>query len=178
MDKTVSFSWAATQAWFENFIPQLIAAGAIFVGLWLLAVVVKRLLKRIACKCDEQRRDIVLLLAQVSKTVLMIIAIISALGTLGINVTAMVAGLGLTGFALSFALKDVLSNALAGVMILFYQPFVRGEVITVAGFTGTVHSIDLRYTTLLTEKGKSLIPNSKLFTENVLVHDPTAQESS
>ena len=43
------------------------------------------------------------------------------LGILGVDIAALVAGLGLTGFALGFTLKDALSNLLAGILILFYQ---------------------------------------------------------
>ena len=70
--------------------------------------------------------------ARAVRTTLIVIGFISALGTLGIDVTAMVAGLGLTGFALGFALKDVLSNAVAGVLILFYRPFALGDRIVVS----------------------------------------------
>jgi len=77
-------------------------------------------------------------------------------------VSAIVTGLGLTGFALGFAFRDSLSNILAGVLIVMYQPFHRNDHIAVAGFEGTVDGIDLRYTTLTAEDKKLLIPNSLL----------------
>ena len=58
-----------------------------------------------------------------------------SLGTLGINVSALVAGLGLTGFALGFAFRDALSNVLAGVMILLYHPFHRGDCANITGLS-------------------------------------------
>ena len=91
------------------------------------------------------------------------------MGTLGVNIGAMVAGLGLTGFALGLALRDILSNVVSGVLVLLYRPFKRDDRITVSGFEGTVVSVDLRYTILKTENGKVLIPNATLFTQNVLV---------
>ena len=148
---------------------RFLIALAILVAFWLSGVITKRVLHNIARKIDEQRRDVLRILGQALHTALIIIGLISSLGTLGVNVSAMVAGLGLTGFALSFALKDVLSNALAGVMILFYQPFSRGQEIKVAGLQGRVGTIDLRYTELEAEEGKILIPNAKLFTESVTV---------
>ena len=86
---------------------------------------------------------------------------------MGINVSALVAGLGLTGFAVGFALKDVLSNFLAGVLILLYRPFRLNHYIAVAGSEGIVTEIDLRYTTLQKERQKFLIPNSVLFTNSI-----------
>ena len=94
---------------------------------------------------------------------------LTALGTVGINVSALVAGLGLTGFAVGFAFKDTLSNILSGVLILLYRPFIIGDKIKIADFEGEVISIDLRYTTLNAETGRVLIPNSKCFTDPVTV---------
>ena len=51
------------------------------------------------------------------------LGVITALGTIGVDVTGLVAGFGLTGFAVGFAMKDALANLLAGVMILLYRPF-------------------------------------------------------
>ena len=109
------------------------------------------------------------LLARTSKVALVIFGIITALGTVGINVSALVAGLGLTGFALGFALKDALSNLLAGVLILSYRPFRQGDRIEMSGYQGTVANIDFRYTTLQTEEKTILLPNSNLFTNAVVV---------
>ena len=99
----------------------------------------------------------------------MVLGFITALGTLGINVTALVAGLGLTGFALGFALKDTISNMLSGILILLYRPFRIGNTIKISGFEGEVVVIDLRYTELSSEGSKILIPNSKLFTDPITV---------
>ena len=68
-----------------------------------------------------------------------------------------------------FALKDALSNTLAGVLILIYQPFRRGDHIIISGFDGTVEQIDLRYTTLTSAGDKILIPNSTMFTNPIKV---------
>ena len=99
------------------------------------------------------------------------------MGTAGIDVSALVAGLGLTGFALGFAFRDVLSNVLAGVLILMYRPFRRGDRIAVSGLEGTVTGIDLRYTILENDGKTILIPNSNLFT-NPIVVTPVAPSAS
>jgi small-conductance mechanosensitive channel len=84
-------------------------------------------------------------------------------------VSALVAGLGLTGFALGFALKDTISNLISGVLILLYKPFQIGNRIKISGYEGIVVSIDLRYTELDAESCKILIPNSNLFTNPIEV---------
>ena len=86
--------------------------------------------------------------------------------------SALVAGLGLTGFALGFAFRDILSNVLAGVLLLIYRPFGYGDHISVTGLDGTVTHIDMRYTVLHDEGKTVLIPNSNLFTNPIVVSRP------
>jgi small-conductance mechanosensitive channel len=101
---------------------------------------------------------------------LLVFGWVTALGTLGLDVTALVAGLGLTGFALGFALRDIISNTLAGVLILLFRPFHRGDHVSVAGAEGVVSEVDLRYTTLVVdEETRVLVPNSTLFTNAIRV---------
>ena len=72
-------------------------------------------------------------------------------------------------FSLGYALKDSISNLLAGILILIYRPFGINNKVKVDKNEGTVIHIDLRYTTLENETGKILIPNSKLFTDPITV---------
>jgi small conductance mechanosensitive channel len=149
------------------FMPKVVIALIIFVVFWVAGNLFRRMVRQIGAKTDPRHRDALRLLGQTTKITLISIGTISALGTLGVNVSAMVAGLGLTGFALGFALKDALSNLLAGVMILVYRPFKEGDQINVSGFEGCVTRIDLRYTTLQGTGSKILIPNSVLFTNTI-----------
>jgi small-conductance mechanosensitive channel len=109
------------------------------------------------------------LLASIARISLIVLGLITALGTLGVNITGIVAGLGLTGFALGFALKDVLANFLAGILILLYRPFMLKDYIKVGDLEGTVAEIDLRYTTLEGQGKKYLIPNSVLLTNSIIL---------
>lgn len=152
------------------FAPKLGAGLLVLLAFWIAGDIAKSLLWRAGNKADPEKQDVIQLLAQSIKVALIAVGAISALGTLGINVAAMVAGLGLTGFALGFALKDMLSNLLAGVLILAYRPFRRGDRIAVAGFEGTVTGIDLRYTILQGEQQQILIPNSVLLTNSITLH--------
>ena len=104
------------------------------------------------------------------KITLTLVGIITAIGTLGVDISALVAGLGLTGFAVGFALKDTITNMLSGVLILLYKPFTIKQRIQVANFDGIVVGIDLRYTQLDKDGDKILIPNSKLFTDPITVY--------
>ncbi len=107
------------------------------------------------------------LVSGVAKVSILAFGTVTALGTLGINVSALVAGLGLSGFALGFALKDTISNLLSGVLILVYHPFDIGDFIVVSGEEGKVAHIDFRYTTLENNEKIILIPNSMVFSKTV-----------
>lgn len=94
---------------------------------------------------------------------------ISFLGTIGVDISALVTGLGLTGFAVGLALKDVISNVIAGIMLIIYRPFAKGDLLEVKSFRGTVNSVDLRYTTLDNDGQRIFIPNSLMFKETITV---------
>jgi len=149
-------------------VPRVIGVVVILVIFFILAKIVKRIIIRTAerLKLDG---NLTSLLARISNITLIIFGFVTALGTLGVNVSALVAGLGLTGFALGYAMKDTISNLLSGVLILLYRPFEIGNRIKVSGYEGIVISIDLRYTALDSEGNKVLIPNSKLFTDPITV---------
>ncbi len=156
-------------------IARSITAIGILVAFWLVAPVTHALVVRAFRSCAIISEDLVSLIASVIKMGLLIFGVITALGTAGINVSALVAGLGLTGFALGFAFRDVLSNVLAGFLILLYRPFGHGDLINVTGLEGTVLHIDLRYTTLNAADKRILIPNSNLFTNPIIITKTGAQ---
>ena len=148
--------------------PKVVISVCILLIFWILAKVANRAIIKISRQL-ELDASLATLLARTAKITLIIFGFITALGTLGVNVSGLVAGLGLTGFALGFALKDTISNLLAGVLILVYRPFGIGNHIKISGYEGTVVSIDLRYTELEGEGNKILIPNSKIFTDPITV---------
>jgi len=149
-------------------VPKVIGVVVIFVAFFILAKIVKRMITKAAerSKFDE---NLTSLFTRTSSITLIIFGFVTAIGTLGVNVSALVAGLGLTGFALGFALKDTISNLLSGILILLYRPFEIGSRIKISGYEGIVISISLRYTELDSEENKVLIPNSKLFTDPITV---------
>lgn len=153
-------------------------ALAVLVAFFLVSAAVAALIRRVAPRTGADRAALLELGARVASVAIKVLGVVTALGTLGVDVSALVAGLGLTGFALGFALKDSLSNLLAGAMILFYRPFKRGAHITVSGLEGVVKDIDLRYTTLETSERRILLPNSALLTNPIIVHLAKAEQVS
>jgi small conductance mechanosensitive channel len=93
------------------------------------------------------------------------------LSQLGINVAALVAGLGIAGIALGFAAKDSLENFIAGMTILLDRPFSVGDWVTVEGFYGKVVSISLRSTRIRTPNNQTVVfPSLHMVTRAVVNH--------
>jgi small conductance mechanosensitive channel len=164
---------AAWQDLFDKgllFLPRLAVGLVIFLVLWLLGAGLQRVVSRAA----GNRLDpgLTYFLSRTAKLSFVVFGAVTALGTLGVDVTALVTGLGLTGFAVGFALKDIISNALSGILILVYKPFRHGDLITVSEQTGKVAEINLRYTVLDSEDKTVFVPNSNLFTNVVIVSKP------
>jgi small-conductance mechanosensitive channel len=86
----------------------------------------------------------------------------------GLDPQAVVTGLGLTGVALGFALKDILSNLVSGMLVLLMRTFEIGDQIVVGPTEGTVERIELRATHIRTYDGRLvLVPNAEVFTSRV-----------
>ncbi len=91
------------------------------------------------------------------------------LAQLGVNVTAIVAGLGITGLVLGFAAKDTLENFISGVTILLDRPFVVNDVIRIEEVYGSVHEISLRSTRVLTLGQRTLVvPNTLMINQKLI----------
>lgn len=103
-------------------------------------------------------------------------ASMTALGTLGIDMTPVLTGIGITGFTIGFALKEITTNFLSGVMLVFGKPFRKGQWLKVLGpsgqqqLEGEVQSIDARYVLLRTkDRGVVMIPSVVVYTNPILV---------
>jgi small conductance mechanosensitive channel len=152
---------------FLEFLPSLISGLVIFIVSLYLAGLVSKLLRR-ALEMRESDPEITLFLTKITRWSIIILGVFAALQQVGFNLSAFLAGLGILGFTVGFALQDVSKNFVAGLLLLLQQPFDIGDVIEVSDFTGTVLDVDLRATKLKTLDGKQvLIPNADVFTSPI-----------
>jgi len=163
---SIAETWAKMAEAALAYMPVVAVSLAVFLVFWIAGRAADRMIRRffVSRRIDP---DVIGLLAESAKIALLVFGALTALGTLGVNVTAMVAGLGLTGLALGLALKEIVSNALAGVLILVYKPFKRNDEIGVLTFQGSVVEVNLRYTTIQSATGRVFIPNTILLTNAV-----------
>lgn len=105
------------------------------------------------------------LLHRMINVALWIIGVIVVLQNVGYNISALVAGLGVGGVAVAFALQNILIDIFASLSIYFDKPFQVGDFITVGNDTGVVKKIGMKSTRIQTLQGQELIVSNKELTE-------------
>lgn len=103
------------------------------------------------------------------KTILLFVALIIVLGSLGISVSSLVAALSVVGVAFSLAIQGFLSNVFGGIQIISNKPFRIGDFVDAGGESGVVKEVGLFYTKLDTADKKLIqIPNSAIANSNII----------
>lgn len=149
------------------FIPKLILALIIFLLTLYLAKVGYRYVQNYATNRNVNQ-EVSLLLARVTQIAIIVLGTIWSLSAVDFNVTGFVAGLGIAGFTIGFALKDVAENFVAGILLLIQQPFKIGDAVEVADYSGTVTNIEIRSTTIRTFDGLLVImPNAQIYSNPI-----------
>lgn len=101
--------------------------------------------------------------------VLLAVVILAALDQLGVDTTSALAALGVVGLAVGLAVKDSLSNFVAGVMVALFQPFKLGHFVEAASTSGTVMDVGMFNTTLLTPDNKRVVvPNRLIYNDTII----------
>jgi small conductance mechanosensitive channel len=109
---------------------------------------------------------IVMLAVRVVRLLVFLVALLQALEKLSVPIGPALAGIGVAGVGVGFALQGVLSNLVAGLTIIFTKPFRIGEWVEIAGVSGQVKTIELFSTTLMyTDLSRVVIPNRKIVGE-------------
>ncbi len=153
----------------------VIQAILVFAAFVVVSLIIDRFLKQVAARFDSAASESFRLISNSQRVVLIFIGAVLALSKLGFDVGALVAGLGLTGFALGLALKDAISNLIAGIMIVLYKPIKLGNKIDITGSKGTVVDLNLRYITVKDEGVTHLVPNSLFLNNKVSIIDEDKQ---
>jgi small conductance mechanosensitive channel len=165
--------WAVEKG--PNVILRVVVLLVILALFKLLATLTRRVLRRLFATSKVRLSLLAqdMLLSVSSKTILAL-GLLVGLSQLGVSLGPVLAGLGVAGFILGFALQESLSNFAAGAMILFYRPFDVGDMVEAAGVFGRVSSMSLVSTTILTFDNQTLIvPNRKIWGD--VIKNVTAQ---
>jgi len=144
---------------------KLVIFVLILVVFALLARIVKRIVSRtLASSRVHASKLLQALLVSFAGKAIFLIGILIALAQLGIKIGPVLAGLGIVGFIVGFALQETLSNFAAGVMILIYRPFDVGDAVETGGISGKVKQMNLVSTTITTfDNQRVIVPNRKIW---------------
>lgn len=108
------------------------------------------------------------LLSRIVKGALWLIAIIFILSNLGYNVTTLVAGLGIGGIAIAFALQSILGDIFASFSIYLDKPFKKGDYIIFGTEEGTVKKIGIKSTRVEALQGQEIVVSNKTLTDTIV----------
>lgn len=153
---------------FILFLPKVLVALVVFIAGLYVANVLARLVEK-----GLRRRNVNIeatqVITQVTRWMLYILVAVTALQQVDFNLTAFITGLGIVGFTVGFALKDISENFVAGLMLLLQRPFELGDVIEIEDFRGRVVDVSLRATELETLDGQNVImPNGLVYTNPII----------
>ncbi|MFT5335152.1 MAG: small conductance mechanosensitive channel [Halioglobus sp.] len=139
----------------------IFTVGRIAVG--IVTSIVGKLMKK-------REMDVMLarFLTSILRWVLLLFVVIAALSQLGIDTTSLIALLGAAGLAIGLSLQSSLSNFAAGVMIIVFRPFNKGDFVEVSGASGVIDNINIFTTTMTTTDNKEvIIPNGAILQSNI-----------
>ncbi|HEV8165397.1 MAG TPA: mechanosensitive ion channel family protein [Actinomycetota bacterium] len=146
-------------------VPNLVTAVVVL----LLTVLVARLVRRgidTALRRTSTEAHVNLLVAKLGYFGVVLVGVVVTLSIAGVSISVLVGSLGLVTVALGFALQDILSNFVAGIVLLLEHPFTKGDHIVTAEVAGVVEDIRVRATRLRTSDGQLVVvPNKLLFTQ-------------
>jgi len=116
------------------------------------------------------------MLVATGKNLVVVVGVLIALSQIGISLGPLLAGLGIAGFIIGFAMQDALSNFASGLLILFYRPFDVGDTVEAGGVGGKVKSMSLVNTTIMTFDNQALVvPNNLIW--STVITNVTAQRT-
>lgn len=173
--------WSELRSGMVDSAPDFVLRLVIFLLVLAVSYYLSRVARRaVIAACERSGANISTLLkdmlATLSGAAVMGIGVLMALSQIGISLGPMLAGLGVAGFIVGFALQDTLGNFAAGGMILIYRPYDVDDVVEVAGVSGLVKKMSLVSTTITTFDNQTVVvPNSKIWGD--VIKNVTAQRT-
>ena len=154
-------------------VPAVIAALLVLTLFWGIAALVRKLLRATLPRVTTDN-TLASLVKQGAFYTICLVGVFVAAGALGFEPENVATGLGLTSLAFGFALKDILSNFVSGILLLVLRPFELGDQIVVGETEGSVERIELRATQIRTYDGRIVyVPNADIFTSRVINNTAT-----
>jgi small conductance mechanosensitive channel len=162
--------WQRVGDWIETQGPNVLAAIGILVGGYLVALLARRILRRVLAR-SRVDTTVTAFVGGLTYFAILGMAVVAMLARFGVETASFVALFGAVAFAIGFALQGALANFAAGLIILILRPYKVGDFITAGGTAGTVREIQLFSTSLTTlDNLHAMIPNGKIGSDIITNH--------
>src|SRR6195256_176817 len=151
-------------------LPSLVVAIAVFVAFYILSILVRRIIRSAT---RAHRENLGMAFARLIGAGIILLGFLVAFSIVAPSFQAgdLIKVLGIGGVAIGFAFQNILQNFLAGLLLLWAEPFRVGDQIRLDNFEGSVEEIQTRATFIKTYDGRRVvIPNADLFTHSVIVN--------
>jgi len=167
----VSFYFATRYLEFSGTVQQaldvFLIAWAVYQGVLALQIIIDYTANHLKQKeKSATSKEAVETLAQIIKAILWAIGVLFLLQNLGINVTSLVAGLGIGGIAVALAAQNVLGDLFSSFAILFDKPFEPGDFIIVGDSMGIVEDIGIKTTRIRALQGEEIVISNQELTSS------------
>lgn len=150
------------------FLPNLFSAFVLLFIFWIANKSIQKALSATLTRMTVSRQSQGLIL-RAARVIVFIFALLTVAGQLKLNVTSLLAGVGVMGLALSFAAQDTIGNIISGIVIIIDGLFKEGDWISAGEMHATVTEIRLRTTVLTTFDNETVVvPNKQLAQERVV----------
>ncbi len=155
-----------------GFVVSIILSVLIFVAAKVISYLIRRFFKRLSERNPKFSVLMASLIWRICSVLVWMIAILSILAVWGIDLTPLIAGLGVTGVVLGFALQESIGSLFSGFMIAVNNPFRVGDWVEIGqdGVAGTVIAMDLMCVTLATGDNKKYTVNNKYVWSNTILN--------
>lgn len=167
------------QEWAKENGPTILLKAIVIIFILLLFKLISNLFSRVVRRALSASKLHISQLLQdffinLSGKAVMVVGLLVALSQIGVEIGPLLAGLGVIGFILGFALQETLSNFASGLMILIYRPYDIGNTIEAGGVMGKVQEMNMVATTIMTpDNQKLVVPNNKIW--GGVIRNVTAQ---
>ena len=152
------------------FLTHLLFAAIIVIVAKIIIAIIKRTVLNFSRHSEKFTFIMAQLIWKLCATLIWIVAVVAILGVFGIDLTPVLAGLGITGVVLGFALQESISSLFSGIMIAINSPFRVGDWVDIGDISGTVKSMDLMCVTLASGDNKKITMNNKSVWGNTIVN--------
>jgi small-conductance mechanosensitive channel len=161
----IALQWLDIQGLFSRIIDVILIIWLVYQVVGALQIFLERFITAKFIQEDDRASEVVVSIVKaIARVVLWAVAILFVLSNLGLNITSLIAGLGIGGLAVALAAQKILEDLFSSLAIYFDRPFAPGDFIEVGKHRGTVKKVGIKTTRITALSGEEIIISNKEIT--------------